>query len=100
MYDELKAWLEAQPRGRIIGVRNDPNRCVLSDFLSEIAGHRVTVRQNHTMPGRLRLPRWACQVYTYLDTSCRRQTGPYTVGTVLDALDRFNTKSIMSGNTL
>jgi len=81
---DLKTWLEGLPPDQVVGTRNDPNRCVLSNFLTAVGCEAVTVRKGKA--DNLRLPRWACSFYNLMDVSCRRKTGTYTAATALMAL--------------
>lgn len=81
---DLASWLESLPGHQVVGVRNDPNGCVLSNFLTATGCVPVTVRKG--MAGDLRLPAWACTFYNLMDMSCRRKTGEYTAATALTAL--------------
>ena len=83
--DILSDWLMRQPRGRVVGIRNDPNRCALSRCLSETIGRRVTVRKGHA--NKTPLSTWARSFYMQADRSCGCTTGGYTVATALAVLD-------------
>lgn len=83
---DLTAWLESLPHDTVVGIRNDPNRCVLSNFLTGI-GAMVTVRKG--MAGNVRLSsRWQL-FYQQLDTCLGRKTGGYTAATALAVLERI-----------
>jgi len=83
---DLKSWLEGLPRDRVVGTRNDPNGCVLSNFLTAPGCNAVTVRKGRA--GDLRLPEWACTFYEIMDTCLRRKTGGYTAATALAVLEK------------
>ena len=80
---DLTAWLEGLPRDTVVGRRNEPDRCVLSNFLTG-TGAVVTVRKGRA--GGLRLPKWACTFYEMMDTCLGRKTGDYTAATALAVL--------------
>ena len=86
---DLAVWLGSLPRHRVVGTRNDPNRCVLSNFLTAVGRKPVTVR-NGTAKfaglSRFDLPEWACTFYGWADTCCGRTTGGYTAATALRGL--------------
>jgi len=88
---DLRVWLEGLPRHRVAGIRNDPNRCVLSNFLTGVGRKPVTIRKGVAkFAGSLgfNLPEWACTFYNWMDYSCGRETGGYTAATALRMLER------------
>ncbi len=87
---DITTWLEGLPRHRVVGIRNDPNRCVLSNFLTAAGCKAVTVRKGRAkFSGFLgfELPPWACTYYSWMDNSCGRKTGGYTAATALRVLE-------------
>lgn len=87
----LRNFLGSLPRGALVGRRNDPNRCVVSNFLSAALGVRVTVRNGCAkapgLPGQP-LPLWTCQWYDFLDSSRDTRRPSYTARTALEELSR------------
>jgi len=74
-----------------VGVRNDPNQCVLSNFLSEDGRQTVTVRKGIAkFKGKLgiALPKWACTFYDFMDGHGGRVTGSYTAAMALAVLEK------------
>ena len=86
---DLKRWLEGLPRDTAVGVRNDPNQCVLSNFLTGGNPKTVTVRKGTIkFKGKhgIKLPRWACTYYDFMDGHGGRITGSYTAADALSVL--------------
>ena len=83
---DLTSWLEGLRRDNVVGTRNDPTGCVLSNFLTEIGREPVTVRKGRA--GTFRLPKWACTFYNMMDTCLGRKTGGYTAATALAVLEK------------
>ncbi len=80
---DLWSWLEGLSYDMVVGRRNEPDRCVLSNFLTG-TGAVVTVRKGRA--GDLRLPKWACTFYEAMDICLGRKTGDYTAATALAVL--------------